>query len=188
MAIDPSSGHEFAEIPSTSAAQVAEMVADARRALAVEPEWCGDPRLRASVLAALGRAVAERADPLADLLARDTGTPLRHARAEALAAAAHLVTPAVVPGAAELSGESLAYTLAEPFGVCAIVISWRAPLATAARLAGAALAAGNAVILKPSERASIAPLQLAALAEAAGVPRGMLQVATGDGETGRTRS
>ena len=53
-----------------------------------------------------------------------------------------------------------------------------------ARCAAPALAAGNAVILKPSELASITPLRLAELAERAGVPRGMIQIATGHGETG----
>ena len=80
-----------------------------------------------------------------------------------------------------LGPETLGYTLEAPWGVCAQVISWRSPLETAARLSGAALAAGNAVILKTSERASIAPLRLAELAELAGVPRGMLQVASVSG-------
>jgi aldehyde dehydrogenase (NAD+)/betaine-aldehyde dehydrogenase len=180
MAIDPSTGHEFAEIPATTAEQVGEMVQDAHRALAVEHEW-RDPRVRGRALAALARAAAERAGALADLLCRDTGTPLARARAEVREAVAQLEAHGVRPGEAALAPGALTYTLAEPWGVCAQVISYRAPFGTAARLAGAALAAGNAVIVKPSERASVAPLQLAELAEAAGVPRGMLQVATGDG-------
>src|SRR5436189_185671 len=73
-------------------------------------------------------------------------------------------------------------TVGEPWGVCAQILSWRRPLHAAARRAAPALAAGNAVVVKPSELASLPALRLADLAAAAGVPRGMLQVATGAGE------
>jgi aldehyde dehydrogenase (NAD+)/betaine-aldehyde dehydrogenase len=76
------------------------------------------------------------------------------------------------------------YAVREPWGVCAQILSWRRPLHGAARWAAPALAAGNAVIVKPSELASLPALRLAELAGEAGVPRGMLQVATGAGETG----
>jgi aldehyde dehydrogenase (NAD+)/betaine-aldehyde dehydrogenase len=68
--------------------------------------------------------------------------------------------------------------------VCGQIIPWNYPLQVAARCAAPALAAGNAVILKPSELASITPLRLAEFAERAGVPRGMIQIATGHGDTG----
>jgi aldehyde dehydrogenase (NAD+)/betaine-aldehyde dehydrogenase len=76
------------------------------------------------------------------------------------------------------------YTVREPWGVCAQVIPWNYPLQVTARCAAPALAAGNAVILKPSELASLTPLRFADLAFAAGVPGGMLQIATGAGEVG----
>ena len=68
--------------------------------------------------------------------------------------------------------------------MCAQIIPWNYPLQVTARCAAPALAAGNAVIVKPSELASITPLRFAELAEEAGVPRGMIQIATGDGATG----
>jgi aldehyde dehydrogenase (NAD+)/betaine-aldehyde dehydrogenase len=68
--------------------------------------------------------------------------------------------------------------------VCAQIIPWNYPLQVTARCAAPALAAGNAVIVKPSELASITPLRFADLAEQAGVPRGLIQVATGDGTVG----
>ena len=68
--------------------------------------------------------------------------------------------------------------------MCAQIIPWNYPLQVTARCAAPALAAGNAVIVKPSELASITPLRFAELAEDAGVPRGLIQVATGDGATG----
>ena len=81
MAIDPSTGHEFAELPETSAELVAEMVDDARRAIAVEPEW-RDARERARTLFALARLIEQQAEALADLETRDTGKPRAKALAE----------------------------------------------------------------------------------------------------------
>jgi aldehyde dehydrogenase (NAD+)/betaine-aldehyde dehydrogenase len=78
----------------------------------------------------------------------------------------------------------LDYTVREPWGVCGQIIPWNYPLQIAARCAAPALAAGNAVVLKPSELASITPLRLAQLAFEAGVPPGMLHVATGGGQVG----
>src|SRR4051794_41566462 len=77
------------------------------------------------------------------------------------------------------------YTVREPWGVCAQIIPWNYPLQVAARCAAPALAAGNAVIVKPSELASITPLRLAELAEQAGVPRGVIHIAARGGETRR---
>ena len=67
-----------------------------------------------------------------------------------------------------LGPDALDYTVREPWGVCAQIIPWNYPLQVAARCAAPALAAGNAVILKPSELASITPLRLADIAERGG--------------------
>jgi aldehyde dehydrogenase (NAD+)/betaine-aldehyde dehydrogenase len=187
-AVDPSTRTPFAEIPDTSGEQVAEMIADGHRALAVEHEW-RVPDARAKALTALARAVEADARSLADLECRDTGKPLSQARADVTATVRYLDYYA---GSLErLEGRQiplgpglLDYTVREPWGVCAQIIPWNYPLQVAARTAAPALAAGNAVILKPSELASITPLRLADLAGEAGVPRGMLQVATGDGAVG----
>src|SRR4051812_14590859 len=187
-AVDPSTRKPFAEIPETSADQVAEMVADGHRALAVEHDW-RTPLVRAGALIRLARRVEEDAEALADLECRDTGKPLSQARADVAATVRYLDYYA---GAMErLEGRTIPlgpgfhdYTVREPWGVCAQIIPWNYPLQVAARCAAPALATGNAVILKPSELASLTPLKLAEHAEAAGVPRGLLQVATGAGETG----
>jgi aldehyde dehydrogenase (NAD+)/betaine-aldehyde dehydrogenase len=145
--------------------------------------------VRAAALAALARGVEVEAGALAGLECRDTGKPLSHARAEVAAAVRCLDYYA---GSIErLEGRRiprgpglLDYTVREPWGVCAQVLPSSHPLQVAARRAAPALAAGNAVIVKPSELASLTPLRLAELAAAAGVPRGMIQVATGDGAAG----
>src|SRR4051794_41792448 len=76
------------------------------------------------------------------------------------------------------------YTVREPWGVCAQIIPWNYPLQVAARCAAPALAAGNAVILKPSELASITPLRLAEHAIEAGGPRGLRPGGPGAGGAG----
>ncbi len=185
-AVDPASQKAFAEIPGTS--DVGELVEDAHRALEVERDW-RDPDVRARTLARLARDVESQAEPLAELECRDTGKPLSQARADVAAAVRYLEFYAGAIGRLEgrqipLGPGLLDYTVREPWGVCGQVISWNYPLQLAARCAAPALAAGNAVILKPSELASVTPLRLAELAEAAGVPRGMVHVATGAGDVG----
>jgi aldehyde dehydrogenase (NAD+)/betaine-aldehyde dehydrogenase len=185
-AVDPASQKPFAEIPGTG--DVGELVEDAHRALEVEHEW-RVPDVRARTLARLAHDVEAQAGALAELESRDTGKPLSQARADVTAAVQYLSFYAGAIGRLEgrqipLGPGLLDYTVREPWGVCAQVISWNYPLQLAARCAAPALAAGNAVILKPSELASMTPLRLAELAESAGVPRGMIHVATGAGDVG----
>ncbi len=164
------------------------MVEDAHRALAVEHEW-RTPQVRAQALTNLARAVEDETDKLAELETRDTGKPLSQAKADVAATVRYLDYYA---GSIErlegrqipLGPDVLDYTVREPWGVCAQIIPWNYPLQVTARCAAPALAAGNAVIVKPSELASITPLRFAHLAEEAGVPRGMIQIATGHGATG----
>src|SRR6185437_15797764 len=89
MAVDPSTGHEFAELPETTPAQVGEMVAAARNALAVEADW-RTPLVRAGALTRLARRIEDEAGPLAELECRDTGKPLSQARADVAATVRYL--------------------------------------------------------------------------------------------------
>jgi aldehyde dehydrogenase (NAD+) len=185
-AVDPASQQAFAEIPETG--DVGELVEDAHRALEVERDW-RVPDVRARTLARLARDIEAEADALAELECRDTGKPLSQARADVAAAVAYFAFYAGAIGRLEgrqipLGPGILDYTVREPWGVCGQVISWNYPLQLAARCAAPALAAGNAVILKPSELGSVTPLRLAELAEHAGVPRGIVHVATGAGDVG----
>jgi aldehyde dehydrogenase (NAD+) len=188
MAIDPSTGHEFAELPNTPPAEVAEYVEHARHALAGERDW-RTPLVRTGALQRWARLVEAQADELADLETRDTGKPLSQSRADVRATVRYLdyyagsierLEGRTIP----LGPDALDYTVREPWGVCAQIIPWNYPLQVAARCGAPALAAGNAVILKPSELASITPLRLAQLAYEAGVPSGLFHVITGDGSTG----
>jgi aldehyde dehydrogenase (NAD+)/betaine-aldehyde dehydrogenase len=188
MAVDPSTGHEFAELPTTTPEQVAEMAQDARETLARNPGW-REPQTRAKALQNLARALERDHDKLAELETRDTGKPLSQAKADVTASVRYLdyyagSTERLEGRQIPLGPDVLDYTLREPWGVCAQIIPWNYPLQVTARCAAPALAAGNAVIVKPSELASITPLRFADLAEQAGVPRGLIQVATGAGATG----
>ena len=188
MAIDPSTGHEFAELPETSPELVSDMAGVAREMLALNPGW-REPLTRSKALQNLARLIAGEHDKLAELETRDTGKPLKQAKADVVATVRYLDYYA---GSIErlegrqipLGPDVLDYTLREPWGVCAQIIPWNYPLQVTARCAAPALAAGNAVIVKPSELASITPLRFAELAEEAGVPRGLIQVATGAGAVG----
>jgi len=190
MAVDPSTGHEFAELPETSPELVGEMVEDAHRALNVEHDW-RTPLVRAQALTRLARRIEAEERVLSELETRDTGKPLKQSKADVAATARYLEYYA---GSIErlegrqipLGPDLLDYTVREPWGVCGQIIPFNYPLQVTARCAAPALAAGNAVIVKPSELASVTPLRFAEFAEEAGVPRGMIQVATGDGATGAT--
>ena len=150
------------------------MVEDARRALDVERDW-RTPLVRSRTLARLAQLVDDEADALADLETRDTGKPLSQAKADVAATVRYLEYYA---GSIErlegrtipLGPDALDYTLREPWGVCGQIIPWNYPLQVTARCAAPALAAGNAVILKPSELASITPLRLARARRAGGRP------------------
>ena len=142
---------------------------------------------RGRLLAKMGRIVEGRADALADLEARDVGKPLKQARADVTALARYLEFYA---GAADkLMGETIPYladytvfTLREPHGVTGHIIPWNYPMQIVGRSVVAALAAGNAVVVKPAEEASLTALVFARIAEEAGAPAGAVNVVTGLGE------
>ncbi|HEX7084534.1 MAG TPA: aldehyde dehydrogenase family protein [Gaiellaceae bacterium] len=185
-ALDPATGETIRDLPLSTAADVDAAVARAHAARRGEWEL---PARRAEVLAAVGRGLLERAEELALLECRDTGKPLSQARGDVVAAARYF---AYYAGAADkIEGTSIPlgpgyvdYTIREPWGVCGQIIPWNYPLQVTARTMAPALAAGNGVVLKPSEEASITPLELLATARAAGLPPGVAEVVVGRGDVG----
>ena len=119
--------------------------------------------------------------------ALDVGKPLKQGRADALALARYMEFYA---GAADkVMGETIpyldgytVYTLREPHGVTGHIVPWNYPMQIAGRTVGAALAMGNACVLKPAEEACLTSLALADLAREAGFPAGALNVVPGLGE------
>jgi aldehyde dehydrogenase (NAD+) len=141
---------------------------------------------RGRLLYRLSMLVAARHEELAQLEARDTGKPLRQARADAAALARYFEFYA---GAADkLHGETLPYqtgytvfTVREPHGVTGHIVPWNYPMQIFGRSVGAALAAGNACVVKPAEDACLSMLRVAELAAEAGLPEGALNIVTGYG-------
>ena len=184
--VDPSDGEAFAEIARGGADDVDRAVASARGAY--ESHWGRTPAFeRGRLLRRLGERVEACGEELAALESRDTGKPLKQARVDAAVAARYFEFYA---GAADkLHGDTLPFldgyqvvTLREPFGVTGHIIPWNYPLQMGARTMAAALAAGNALVLKPAEEACLTVLRLAELALAAGLPADVVNIVTGYGE------
>src|SRR5687767_1119202 len=140
---------------------------------------------------ALADAIDANADELAQLESLDNGKPVKMARrVDVPLASAHLRYFAGWP--TRITGEVLpvaqanmhCYTRKEPVGVAGQIIPWNFPLLMAAWKVAPALAAGCTVVLKPAEQTPLTALRLGELALEAGLPHGVLNVVTGDGETG----
>ncbi|MCO5995370.1 aldehyde dehydrogenase family protein [Actinoallomurus rhizosphaericola] len=185
---DPSYGTPIAEFAEASADEVAAAVAEAVRAF---PAWAGcHPRDRQDVLLALADQVDRATDELTELEALNSGKPLAQARGEMTFAVRTLRyfagTPMRPTGELNPSaGGTLAYTDRTPLGVCAAIAPSNYPLLLSVWKLAAALAYGNAVILKPAEETPLSALRFAELAHDAGLPPGVLAVVTGGPETGR---
>ncbi|WP_299131200.1 aldehyde dehydrogenase family protein [uncultured Amaricoccus sp.] len=184
-AFDPSDGTEMGRVARGAAADIDAAVASARRAFA--GAWGrATAAERGRLLARLGRVVEDRAESLALTEARDVGKPLTQARDDVRALARYLE---FYGGAADkLRGETIpyldgytVYTLREPHGVTGHIIPWNYPLQIIGRSVVAALAAGNACVLKPAEEASFGALAFAELALETGLPPGALNVVPGTG-------
>lgn len=182
----PSDGMVFASIPASGAADVDRAVTAARRAFDEGP-WAKTPAVeRGRLLTRLGQMVEANATELAALESRDTGKPLRQGRADVAAAMRYYE---FYGGAADkIHGDTIpfldgytALTLREPHGVVAGILPWNYPLQILARVAGAALAMGNTLVVKPAEDASLTAIRIAELALEAGFPAGVFNVITGYG-------
>ncbi|AJX00091.1 aldehyde dehydrogenase family protein [Burkholderia gladioli] len=183
--IDPSDGAPFARLARGSAADIDAAVRAARGAF--EGAWGATSAAeRGRLLFRLSQRVAEQQEALAQLECRDTGKPLKQARADAAALARYFEFYA---GAADkLHGETLPYqngytvlTIREAHGVTGHIVPWNYPMQIFGRSVGAALATGNACVVKPAEDACLSLLLVARLAAEAGLPGGALNIVTGYG-------
>ncbi|SMR70950.1 aldehyde dehydrogenase (NAD+) [Aliiroseovarius halocynthiae] len=183
---DPSTGEKFTRIGRGSAKDVDAAVLAARTAL--DGDWGRMTAVeRGRILTRIGQLVQTRIDDLTALEARDVGKPLTQARNDAIALARYME---FYGGAADkVMGETIpyldgytVYTLREPHGVTGHIVPWNYPMQIIGRSVGAALAMGNACVLKPAEEACLTALAFARLAEEAGLPKGALNVVTGLGE------
>jgi len=182
---DPSSGEAICAIARGGAEDIDAAVRAAERAL--DGDWGRMTAAeRGRVLTRLGALVTERRDVLAEMEATDVGKPLAQARNDVTALARYCE---FYGGAADkVMGETIpfqdgftVYTLREPHGVTGHIVPWNYPMQIIGRSIGAALAMGNACVLKPAEEACLTALALADLAREAGLPAGALNVVPGLG-------
>ena len=184
---NPADESVIATAPAGTAADAEAALASAR---AAQPAWAALPAAeRGRAVQALADAVRDQADLLARVVVAEQGKPLGQARGEVGAAETFLRFAA--EWARRIEGEILpadapreeVWIRRLPHGVVAGLTAWNYPLALAARKLGPALVAGNAFVLKAHEFTPLSGLALAALAERAGLPAGLVNVVTGEGRT-----
>ncbi|WP_299286903.1 aldehyde dehydrogenase family protein [uncultured Tateyamaria sp.] len=182
---NPSDGSALAQIARGGAAEIDAAVTAAHHAR--QSEWGRmSATERGRILTRIGNAVLERVDQLAEIEAHDVGKPLTQARADAGALARYME---FYGGAADkVMGETIpyldgytVYTLREPHGVTGHIVPWNYPMQIIGRSVGAALAMGNACVLKPAEEACLTALAFAHICQDAGLPDGVLNVVPGLG-------
>ena len=189
-AVNPFNQEVWAAIPRATAADVADAVDAARRAY--ETTWRHSTGLeRATLIHRLADLLEADADRMALLETTDNGKVIRETRTQMrygarvyrfFAGYADKIWGDVIPldqrGVIDLA-------LREPYGVIACITAWNSPITLLANKLAAALAAGNCVVVKPSEHASATTLEFARLVEKAGFPPGVVNVVTGEAEVGR---
>lgn len=188
-AINPFNQEVWAQIPSASEADVEDAVAAARRA---NEAWRRTSGLeRAGLINKLAALIEDNSKRLALLETTDNGKVIRETNAQMLYAArvfrffagyADKIYGSVIP--LDQNGV-LDLALREPYGVVAAITAWNSPITLMANKVPAALAAGNCVVIKPSEHASATTLEFCKLVEEAGFPPGVINVVTGDARVGK---
>jgi betaine-aldehyde dehydrogenase len=181
--IDPSTGAPIREVER---AGVAETDAAIARAVAAQRRWAAlAPVARADALRSFARTVEGAAEELAQLEVLNSGHPIGSARWEAGHVAQVLNYYSADPE--RLSGRQipvaggLDVTFHDPYGVVGVIVPWNFPMTIAAWAFAPALAAGNAVVLKPAELTPLTAIRLGELAREAGLPEGLFEVVTGSG-------
>jgi aldehyde dehydrogenase (NAD+) len=184
--VDPATGTAYGAIVRGGAAEVDRVVRSAQATFATDAWRRMPPADRGRILLRVAEAIRSHEDELAPLEARDVGKPLTQARGDVRSTARYFEYYGGM--ADKIGGETipvrwgaLDLTVREPYGISAQIIPWNFPLLMGARGIAPALAAGNCVVAKPAEDASLGILRLAELAVEAGLPAGAFNVVTGLG-------
>ena len=173
-------------IATLSRASVDEVDAAVARAVSAQRTWAALPPLaRADALRVFARVVEDHVEELAALEVRNSGHPISSARWEAGHVAQVLNyysgAPERLLGAQIPVPGGLDVTFHEPYGVVGVIVPWNFPMTIASWAFAPALAAGNAVVLKPAELTPLTAVRLGELALEAGLPEGLFQVIVGSG-------
>ena len=175
---NPATGETLATL---SQATQADVDAAVRAARAAQPKWAAaGGHARARVLYAIARLLQKHSRLFAVLETLDNGKPIRESRdIDVPLAQRHFYYHA---GMAQLMEQELPDR--QPLGVCGQIIPWNFPLLMLAWKIAPALAMGNTVVLKPAEYTSLTALLFAEICQQAGMPRGVVNIVTGDGAVG----
>ena len=187
--INPTTGKAWGEFAESARDDVDRAVAAAKRAF--EGAWGKlSPTRRGRLMMAWGERIAENAEQIAAMETQQNGKLIAEMRAQAkvvrdflyyFGGLADKVEGRVIP----LDRTSvLNYTLREPWGVIGVIVPWNSPTFLTMMSVCPALAAGNTIVLKPSEVTSASAFELVRLAEEAGFPAGVMNVVTGGREAG----
>ncbi|CAH1222851.1 aldehyde dehydrogenase family protein [Paenibacillus sp. JJ-223] len=187
----PYSGEQLAEVASATAEEAEKAIAAAAQASA------GMRRMpahqRSAILYQLSVLLAQRKEEAARIIALEAAKPITAARAEVdrtvetyrfAAEEAKRLTGETVPMDAAAGGEGrIGYTVRHPLGVIGAITPFNFPMNLVAHKVGPAIAAGNAIVLKPAEQTPLSAYFIADLLKEAGLPDGVLNVVSGDGKT-----
>ncbi|AHK20443.1 betaine-aldehyde dehydrogenase [Yersinia similis] len=185
-AVNPANGECIAQLQAANAQDVDKAVAAAKQG---QPVWAAMTAMERSRI--LRRAVdilRDRNDELAAIETADTGKPLSETRSVDIVTGADVLEyyagliPAIEGQQIPLRDSAFVYTRREPLGVVAGIGAWNYPIQIALWKSAPALAAGNAMIFKPSEVTSLTALKLAEIYTEAGLPAGVFNVLTGSGD------
>jgi len=183
---DPSTGSVFTRVARAGRADVDRAVAAAARAMDA-PAWGGlEPAERGRMLLRIAEAIRRRAEELATLESRDNGKPLRQARTDVQVAARYFefyggVADKIMGHTIPMGPGILDFTIKEPIGVSAQIVPWNYPIQIGSRGVAPALAAGCAVVMKPSSEAPMTALRVGEIGLECGLPPGALNVVPGTG-------
>jgi aldehyde dehydrogenase (NAD+) len=184
--MNPSTGGVLATIAKATPADVDKAVGAAHRALDSKA-WGGiAPAERGRILTRIAARIRERAEELATLESQDNGKPLGQARNDVAVAARYFefyagIADKIMGNTIPLPAGLLDYTVREPIGVSAQIVPWNYPIQIGARGIAPALAAGCAVVVKPSSEAPMTALRLGEIGIECGLPPGALNIIPGSG-------
>ncbi len=185
---DPATGEKLATVQQAGEADIERAVQSAREG---QRAWAALTAMqRSRILRRAVELLRARNDELAELEMRDTGKPIAETRAVDIVTGADVIeyyaglATAIEGQQIPLRAESFVYTRREPLGVTAGIGAWNYPIQIACWKSAPALAAGNAMIFKPSEITPLSASKLAEIYVEAGVPPGVFNVVQGDGRVG----
>lgn len=189
ISTNPANGEAIATLGQASQSDLELAVESAKRGFAI---WSAmSPIERSRILLNAVKILRERNNDLAMLEVMDTGKPLQEALEVDVASGADVIeyfaglVPAMQGDQQPLGESQFFYTRREPLGICAGIGAWNYPIQIAMWKSAPALAAGNAMIFKPSEETPLTALKLAEIFTEAGLPDGVFNVVQGDYRVGQ---